>query len=546
MAFLVPSCGREATQLIVDVCTDFAVPGELDQLQIDVTYASGRMSSTTPNLRTGGRVTFGILPGTEAFDNVSISVEGRLRGVPIVRGRVRSSFVAGERRSIHVDLVRRCVGVVCGSGMTCRSAGCRPESAMALPVPRGEDPGTAPACGVTRADCNNNPADGDEADLATSRTNCGSCGHACVGTSACVRGVCDNETIVDVSLGAQHGCARRRSGDAVCWGANQLGQLANGLSGAGVVEAIPIALMDVADARGLALGLGQTCVLRVTGSVSCVGDNGFGQLGDGTMTSRTSFAPALVAGAVDQIAAGGTHTCAMAARGAVSCWGRNIEGQVGDGTNTSRFRPAPVLGITAAVAIGAGASHSCAVRAGGTVVCWGLNVAAQLGDGSRVNRNAPVVVVGLDNATSLALGGEHSCAVRTDGTVACWGRNDRGQLGTGTTVDQQIPTQVADLNDVAQVAAGRAFTCARTNGGDVYCWGANDFGQLGDGTNAAHTRPAAVIGLVGATGLDAGDDHACAIRGSGDLSCWGRNESAQLGNGSMTNRSIPGPVVRGP
>jgi len=49
---------------------------------------------------------------------------------------------------------------------------------------------------------------------------------------------------------------------------------------------------------------------------------------------------------VQKIAAGISHTCALTIGGAVQCWGDNGNGQVGDGTLTgSRPFPASVIGF---------------------------------------------------------------------------------------------------------------------------------------------------------------------------------------------------------
>ena len=86
----------------------------------------------------------------------------------------------------------------------------------------------------------------------------------------------------------------------------------------------------------------HTCIILEDGSVSCWGYNYNGQIGDGTTTDRTtrtqtsSFGIGRTAVA---ISSGDVHTCAILDDGTVSCWGYNYYGQLGDGTTTSRNTP---------------------------------------------------------------------------------------------------------------------------------------------------------------------------------------------------------------
>jgi alpha-tubulin suppressor-like RCC1 family protein len=72
------------------------------------------------------------------------------------------------------------------------------------------------------------------------------------------------------------------------------------------------------------------------------------------------------------IAAGWYHTCALAESGEAYCWGSNEFGQLGDGTRTSRAEPTVVDsgGLTFST-ITTKATRTCGVTTSGDVYCWG-------------------------------------------------------------------------------------------------------------------------------------------------------------------------------
>ncbi len=347
--------------------------------------------------------------------------------------------------------------------------------------------------------------------------------------------------VVDLSLGSDHSCARLVDGTVRCWGENLSGQLGDGTT---LRRSSPTAVpglggVIVASAGGDASG-GHTCVLLEGGEVRCWGRNAFGQLGDGSTTSRPTPTAVLGPSGVVELGAGDSHTCARMGDGTMRCWGSNFYGQLGDGSTINRVTPTAVPSLVEVTELGLGGSHTCAATRvmGGLGVCWGWNLSGQLGNGTTTNRSTPSVVSGSSEVVELSAGDQHTCARRADGTVRCWGDNTDGQLGDGTGEERTTPIEVPGVIAV-ELSTGGSHTCARLGDGTVRCWGDNSQGQLGDATNLDRRSPTVVSGLSNVVELGAGLRHTCARLGDGTVRCWGSNNVGQLGDGTMTSRSSP-------
>ena len=281
---------------------------------------------------------------------------------------------------------------------------------------------------------------------------------------------------------------------------------------------------------------GPPCTTPPDRPVWGVGYNGFGQLGDGTTTDRQAFAgeDAPLTG-VTAVSAGFVHSLAVRADGTVWAWGSNTYGQLGDGTTTTRLRPVQVPGLHGVVAVAAGTVHSLALTADGTVWAWGSNAYGQLGGGTTAARLAPVPVPGLTGVVAVSAGALHSLVVRSDGSVWAWGWNGVGQLGDGTRVDRWRPTRVVGLSGVKGVSAGGLHSLAVKHDGLVSAWGWNVYGQLGDGTTFDRPLPVTVVGMAGVTAVAAGFYHSLALAPEGTVAAWGLGHVDQLGQRVSTS-----------
>ena len=303
------------------------------------------------------------------------------------------------------------------------------------------------------------------------------------------------------AAGGRHTCALLRSqsdtASVVCWGANHRGQLGGGTAAR---SSIPKLVKDLAaSAVAVSAGARHTCAVIITGVAECWGANEHGQLGNGLTGDRSgvSTVPGLVG--VVAVDAGALHSCALSDTSEVACWGSNADGQLGDGTGRDRPDPVAVAGLPENVtAVAAGGRHSCALTTTGKVLCWGANNWGQLGNGRLSDSRKPVPAEGLSDVAAIDAGSRHTCAIMGNGDLMCWGANDWGQLGDGTNITRPVPTRVTNLSGHARsVSAGDDHTCAALGSGDVECWGFNYFGQLGDGRAplSGSPTPSAVVGF---------------------------------------------------
>ena len=279
---------------------------------------------------------------------------------------------------------------------------------------------------------------------------------------------------------------------------------------------------------------------------------------------------ALRAGDKKAVAVGNRHALVLKTDGSLWSFGLNLYGQVGDGTTSSRHEPVKIMDDV--VQISAQENNSMAVKADGSLWAWGENNYGSLGDGTTDEHHSPVKI--MDNVSKVCTGSQQSYAICRDGSLWGWGNNSHGQLGDGTNTDRKTPVRI--MGNVKDVSGGDGEALVVCNDGTLYlltpgkpfgprkimegvkkaaCWGVNmvlrndgtlwtwgfnNDGQLGNGSTQSFYSPqqAGMI-MSGVSDISSGDRHAMAIKTDGTLWGWGWNQYGQIGNGTTTNSYSP-------
>lgn len=230
-------------------------------------------------------------------------------------------------------------------------------------------------------------------------------------------------------------------------------------------------------------------------------------------------------------------TSIISTDGKLQTVGDNGDGEIGDGTKVDRVAYTAVTGGVTQWHVAANDGDNTCGISGGHLYCWGDNTYGQIGNGtSGVDVVVPTEVSGsYSNWDKIDIDDKHACGIR-NGHLYCWGEGADYKLGTGTTANQNTPQEVlGNFSDWTDVAVGGYHTCGIRNGGSAYCWGLNTNGQLGN-NGVAITSPLqaqAQVGTVGTSSLftdwltlTSQDLMMCGIRKTGQLYCWGEDRKS--------------------
>ena len=313
----------------------------------------------------------------------------------------------------------------------------------------------------------------------------------------------------------------------------------------------------------IAAGYGTTAVIKEDGSLWTWGNNQYGQLGDGTTQYRDI--PVKVMDDVVDVSISNAdcfvHTTAIKSDGSLWAWGDNGSGQLGDGTREDKYTPVKIMDNVVAVSIGE--AYTVAIKSDGSLWTWGIV------KGIDKLQLTPIKI--MDNVIAVSAGWYHTAVIKGDASLWAWGGNSYGQIGDGTYDDKYTSVEIMD--DVVSVSAGESHTAAIKNDGSLWIWGNNKAGQLGDNVTESKNSPVKVMDNVSdvscggystvvmkndgsvwewggsypsavkvmdnAVSISKGDNYTMVVKKDGSLWAWGFNANGQLGDGTTEDRYSP-------
>jgi alpha-tubulin suppressor-like RCC1 family protein len=354
-----------------------------------------------------------------------------------------------------------------------------------------------------------------------------------------------------VDWGIDYSTTYSTSSAEYSWGPNDYGQLGDGTT---TSKRSPGSIIPDLVWRTLSASKGSisfTTGITTANTGYAWGQDQWGALGNGGFFS-SKLTPTLIAGGLSwsQIASAANFSVGVTTTGVAYAWGENAYGVLGNGDTNARQSPVSVLGGITFTQMSAGFRHSVGLASGGAVWAWGRNNYGQLGIGSTTPSSAlsPVSVVGGLTFTQVSAGYSHNVGIANTGVAYSWGTQATGRLGDGVSGYNNIasPKSVVGGLTWSQVSAGGGHTLAITTGGVAYAWGDNGNGRLGDGTATTRASPVTVVGgITNWSQVSAGTAHSLGVTSAGTLYAWGNNDGGQLGDGTISAKSSPVTVIGG-
>ena len=243
-----------------------------------------------------------------------------------------------------------------------------------------------------------------------------------------------------VSCGYKHSAGIKNDGTLWTWGLNDAGQLGDNTK---TNRSSPVQTNATGtNWKQVSCGYKHSAGIKNDGTLWTWGLNDAGQLGDTTSSNRSS--PVQVSGNYNDwryISCGWNFSLGIRNDGSLWGWGENGAGQLGDGTQTTP-RTGPVnehLAATDWKTVSCGKYHAAGIKEDGSLYTWGQNTYGQLAN-ITVTKNSyllnTTIASSYTNFKSVACGLLTTNVLKTDGSLWVCGYNQIGSIGDNTSIDK--------------------------------------------------------------------------------------------------------------
>lgn len=251
--------------------------------------------------------------------------------------------------------------------------------------------------------------------------------------------------------------------------------------------AVSAGLNHAVGIRGSSGGIGAG---STAGNLWAWGTNLYGQVGDGTTTTRNSpVAIGATGGVWSAVACGAWHTLALKTDGTLWWWGNYLPFSFFAVTT-----PTQIGSSGGWAAISAVQNTSFAIRTDGSLWSWGANTYGLRGIGD-TNSNIPIDLtptrIGTDNdwarlGTPVDYGlRPRQFAIKTDNSLWGWGYNGQGSLGVANSFTKSSGFAQTTTNQFVDVLGNRTGHLGLKSDGSLWVWGTNLYSEFGTGRTGA-------------------------------------------------------------
>ena len=264
-----------------------------------------------------------------------------------------------------------------------------------------------------------------------------------------------------ISVGWTHACGITITQEAYCWGDGSEGKLGTGDAN-GRLTPTPVATPGGIKFSQVEAGNFATCGVAISGQAFCWGRNDLGQLGSkgavaGHLGDFTLLpVPVDGASATKQIVTAGPKTCFLQQTGRAFCSGNNSVMELGTTTQERCYgdkpcssTPVPVNTEQLFTTLAASQFATCGLTSSHETWCWGMDYENLFGSAPGSVPSCPgagasygctsAPIRGADGLVSLRAARSNHCGLKTDGVLYCWGGNATGQRGWGGPLPDYVP-----------------------------------------------------------------------------------------------------------